>query len=480
MKLSVLIIASLSALILAATACGQEQGLSFNFFGGGARSEGMGQAFLGVSDDGTAGSWNPAGLNIHEKTLMVFSYSFLRPRGSYTFHINDTTLNTYNHSGSFGALNYWNIVSPLRVKGHHVVLNLSYARNFDIYYRFEENLFDDWTGEEPNASFEKHGGINSINLALGTRLYKQLSFGLSGNVYFGKVVSEENRYFQRYLDDPYVGLVNFESNVQVIDSTTFSGFNTTVGLMYASEGLRAGLVLRTPFNLKGESDTTHYLHSTANGVSIEQIPYYIPGYGLFVSDTVYIDNITSKMQMPMMVGFGLGYNATDNWLLAGDVEFKKFSGRKVRNLKSIVLTAGGESIETFTDRDPNWSDVWQFRLGTEYLLNTSIGEIPLRAGFRNEAFPGGNVSSYDIVYEGPRGSVANDSTRIFYIFEYDAEKITGYSVSIGSGIHWSQILLDFAYTYTTYDQGISTGTDVLRSENEWKNHHLNFTFSGYF
>ena len=59
MKLSLFKVSILFALILATTANGQPQGLTFDYFGGGARSEGMGQAFLGVSDDGTAGSWNP-------------------------------------------------------------------------------------------------------------------------------------------------------------------------------------------------------------------------------------------------------------------------------------------------------------------------------------------------------------------------------------------------------------------------------------
>jgi len=96
MKLSLFKVSILFALMLATTAYGQQQGLSYNFFGGGARSEGMGQAFLAVSDDGTAGSWNPAGLYIHEKTLMVFSYSFLMPRGNYSYYIDNAVYNTYS------------------------------------------------------------------------------------------------------------------------------------------------------------------------------------------------------------------------------------------------------------------------------------------------------------------------------------------------------------------------------------------------
>src|SRR5262245_10423641 len=39
------------------------QGISLNRPGSGARAAGMGNAFIAVSDDGTAASWNPAGLS---------------------------------------------------------------------------------------------------------------------------------------------------------------------------------------------------------------------------------------------------------------------------------------------------------------------------------------------------------------------------------------------------------------------------------
>ena len=36
--------------------------VNFNFIGSGARARSMGGAFIGVADDATAMSWNPAGL----------------------------------------------------------------------------------------------------------------------------------------------------------------------------------------------------------------------------------------------------------------------------------------------------------------------------------------------------------------------------------------------------------------------------------
>ncbi|HEU0105012.1 MAG TPA: hypothetical protein VFT38_02495, partial [Vicinamibacteria bacterium] len=50
------------ALILAGGLEARAQGVSLSRAGSGARAAGMGDAFVAVSDDGTAASWNPAGL----------------------------------------------------------------------------------------------------------------------------------------------------------------------------------------------------------------------------------------------------------------------------------------------------------------------------------------------------------------------------------------------------------------------------------
>ena len=53
---------ALGLLLACATTARAQIGLSLNRAGSGARAAGMGDAFIAVSDDGTAASWNPAGL----------------------------------------------------------------------------------------------------------------------------------------------------------------------------------------------------------------------------------------------------------------------------------------------------------------------------------------------------------------------------------------------------------------------------------
>jgi long-subunit fatty acid transport protein len=381
------------------------------------------------------------------------------------------------------------VITPLRVKGHHIVANISYNRNFDVYYEFGENIGGTWTGEEPNALFEKKGGVASINFGLGTRIYKELSFGFSANIYTGKVVSEERRYFYRYgLRPDYANeqYAHYEQYIRIMDSATYSGFNTKIGLLYATDKFRAGLVLNTPFNLKIESDSTIIRESTEEGLEVSTTIYNTE----FYTETEYPYPKTAKIEIPMIIGLGLAYNVDDNWLVAADFEYKKFSGLKIHTLESFTYNSSSNLTEVFAKNVniPNWSDVLQFRFGTEYLLNTSLGQIPLRAGFRREVFPQGNISAYEIVYSDNGEFVDVDDSepsnvaKTNYLFHYDEDQVTGFSLSVGSGIYWSQILLDFAYTYTTYDQDIYEYNTEPRykSSNEWKNHNINLTFTGYF
>jgi hypothetical protein len=493
-------------------AFGQQQGMSFNFFGGGARAEGMGNAFLAVANDGTAGTWNPAGLYVHERTLMTFSYGFFAPRGELKFQQGEPFAATYDHTGLYGSLGFWNIITPLRIKGQHVVANISYNRDFNVYYEFAENLYgnssglfirEDWAGNEVNALSQREGGISNVSFSLGTRIYKELSFGISANIYTGKVVSEEHRYFFRYGTADLGQIAPYENWITILDSVSYSGFNSTLGFLYAADKLRAGLVLRTPFNLKGKSDSTIIRTTTSKGLERSETFYdvRINGVDTVVYDITFGNLVeypypkTTKIQIPLIVGLGLAYNVKENWLVATDLEFKKFSGLKIYSLESFSYNSSSNLTEVFADNVniPNWSNVFQFRLGTEYTFNTPIGQIPARIGFRTEAFPQGSISSYQItdttsktysngtnvdtaVVENP------DPGYVAYAFEYNTDQVKGFTISLGTGIYWSQILIDVAYSFTEYKQDIYKYENEPRykSTNEWKNHNVSLTFTGYF
>src|SRR5262245_27042219 len=80
----------LLALFLASAGAHAQVGTVFNRPGSGARAAGMANAFIAVSDDGTAASWNPAGLaQLRKPELSVVSSTFGRSLWANGFRTRD-------------------------------------------------------------------------------------------------------------------------------------------------------------------------------------------------------------------------------------------------------------------------------------------------------------------------------------------------------------------------------------------------------
>ncbi len=441
------------------------EGFNFGFTGNGARARGMGNAFLAVSDDITGIGWNPAGLYKIELPVLGLSFGSLRPRGSSSSDKLDLSgaLPVFerisrNHAGTFGSLSSVNFVAPIRVKGHPFVASASYTRVSDEY-QFSNIEFDeiaifaifnevgvlidqDTVIVSIGAISELEGGINAVNLGFGTRLSGNLALGFSLNIYGGAVQRHTNVLVTGD-NIPVNNLQNgfFERNIFVADSSGFGGFNFTIGLKHDGERFDAGLVIKTPFSLSQKS-----LNFASNIIKIN-------GVVDFTDTTITIDLLT-KYEIPMIVGFGIGYNVSESWLLAFDAEYRHFSTQQIKIRQNITLVPGADNIEEFlilSEEQWQWSNVFILRAGTEYLNETGLGTIPFRAGIGYVPVP---TPDRDI--NGIR------STAVSYEF------------SLGTGIHWEQIKLDLAYNYSTLKLDIGSAT-----ENN-KNHFLTASFTGYF
>ncbi len=438
---------------------------NFDFNGNGARAMGMGNAYLGVSDDIYAIGWNPAGLYKMESPIIGLTYTSLNSAGKFSSNrINTTSVNIpserleIGHNDNNRALTSVNFLAPLRIKGHPFVGSIAYTRNsnefrdqayksnfeqlFPIFNEVGAFLREDTILGEVSTSTKLLGGINAINIGFGTRIRSKLAWGLSLNVYSGKA----NRDTHSLGTANGVPLNNFqqangEIDQTIIDSNSFSGFNLTIGLKHEGEKLDAGLVVRTPFSLNQKSENFRSEFLSVNGVP------------LFTDTTFRIDLLT-KYDIPMIVGLGVGYHYSESWLFALDLEYRNFSSSKIKIRENLILVPGGSNIEEFRIlSDQVYNNVFIVRVGTEYLKKTGIGTIPVRAGLGYVPLPIANVN-----INGER------STSLSYQF------------SLGTGIHWNQIKLDLGYMYKTYNQK----TTYFDSEDNAQNHFLNASFTGNF
>ncbi len=450
-----------------------------DFTGSGARAAGMGNAFIGVADDISAVSWNPAGLyrnnNPFEQPVLSLGYaSFTGDSKTAVTGVGDPR--SFDANETFGGFDIISFLAPVRIKGHPFVISGSYNRLDDEYST--DGVFFDTTRAYTLEDFENnvfhpynlgigtvyYSGANALNLGFGTRLYGNLSFGVAVNVYSGQstyeVLATEVR--DGVVTEESLGQrVKIEEYRLVIDSTSYSGSCFTFGLSYASEKLSAGLIFKTPHVLEQMTDRKDSLLTYTNGTDPDGL-------------TRHFDDNLVELDMPLTVGFGLGYNVTEKLLVAADVEYRAFGSGEVNVRDSLEIISGDNDIEYFSNFDPKWDNVFAFRMGTEYSLETGkslFPVVPLRLGFSYTPIPTSAVVM---------GVVSESSAKT--------------NLTFGAGLRWDQVHLDFAYVNSSlsrdYDRSYRLGVPndltgerplrVTSNSDDNSDHAFKVTFTGFF
>ncbi|MFH1687822.1 MAG: hypothetical protein ABIE70_09925 [bacterium] len=466
--------------------------MPFDFVGGGVRAEGMGNAFLGVSDDVTAGGWNPAGLVVHEGPMLGLSYGATSAKGKTDFTIFSRTFGA-DHDGSLGGVSDLNFVAPFRLKGHPFVGSFNYTENFSglgnqsfnatvgvpIWVIRQSILQQEIFPVDVVNKQSYEGSLRSVNIAFGSRVYENISLGLAVNVYSGSAIRTITELTAVY-DFP---LPPFEQSVTaggtglVVDTSKFSGFNFTLGAKHSGEKLSWGLALRSPFNLNVKTGTSLYSVQDINGFPIEA-----------GTDTTFIDDQLTKYSMPFLVGGGIGYQLKDNLLLAVDAEYRGYGSTGIKDRTSLNITPAGNIEEDFIEYDDslvNWNNGVSMRFGAEYTMAKSFGTIPLRVGVGFVPTPrpnDGDVETPAKAFILPHAVISPLAKLL-----NKSDAALQYTFSLGTGIHWNQIHLDWSYTYSWVDRSTITDADAredvtveLVLESQTRDHHFGFGFTGYF
>ncbi|HUV30109.1 MAG TPA: hypothetical protein VMY05_03325 [Acidobacteriota bacterium] len=429
--------------------------------GGGARAHGMGKAFLGISDDISAVTWNPAGLYGQEKEgpSLGLDYSTFTPKAEYSVFDQSSY-----RDAAFKNLGMLSFLAPLRIKGHPFVGGASYTRagdeymstevtfvNPDYYYVDRQGLLQPGLDQQ-SAVNDYRSSPDMVNIGFGTRLANTLSFGVAANVYTGESAARQHVILiQDGVEPSFLQPVRVTEDLLVLDTGKFSGVNFTIGLKYSGEKISAGLVVRTPFSLQVKTNRTVFTTLLFNGD-----PRFEG------TNEIHFDNIVAKMKMPVQFGGGVAYRPIEGLVVATDVEYRGFSGKMIEIRDSLRIIPGEKDQEFYSEIDPMWRNVLLVRVGAEYLWNTGsklFPVVPIRAGYGHVQIPDPEL---DMFFEISTASQGN--------------------FSAGSGIHWGQIHLDAAYTYTALDRHYWYYVDVQAIPFELSNrsHSFNFTFTGFF
>ena len=416
---------------------------NWNMPGAGARARGMGGAFLAVSDDGSAATWNPAGLPYNEGVLTSMSWNIAHAA------VDNNPIGFGEASGNFGNVGYWSFVAPLTLRGHEFVGSVAYDRLVDIFY--EDGIISRIELAQDGGMFGSRarsvGNLAIINLGLGTGVAPKLTFGVGVNLAAG---DRKDNLYHKGISIPYVvqGVTFVDSTMVDLEvDVDYGGMYANFGAMYRTDKWSAGAVFTTPWTLKEKMDFSSTLQSVYRSIPSQRLEEF------FVTER--------RIEMPYSIGLGGAYRPTEKLLVALDYQYRNFKNRNFSTQQVEEPTSGGENPQKgitspaspFTDFPTNWYNLHQVRVGAEYVVESGYGRIPLRVGFHNVPMVAGNTTgtrNYVVHYFGQP---------LFDVMTFpgsSTEQDMGFGFGFGAGIHWSQIHLDFAFEFdntTSTDSG---------------------------
>ena len=403
--------------------------LGYTGIGSSARALGMGNSYIGLSDDATAGFFNPAGFGLLKK--MEFSGGL-----GYSNFSNDATLNSNssaigqssNNTASSTTLDRVSFAFPFPTVRGSLVFGLSYQNTKDFNGALSFN------GLNPNSSFigflaannpkltaQLHlssptsnyaseftllngplnqsgnilnsGGINNWTLSGAIEIYKNLFVGLNVNIISGSFESNSDYYedatantFKGVVDTTDPASVNFQTfYLNKLLKWDITGWDAKLGILYQLNRMsRFGLTIQFPktFSIK-ESFTVNGYSKFAN-----------QRYDLNQQDFSYND-LQYDIVTPFEIGAGFSFNII-GLILSAQGTLIDYSQLKFDNPDGIILTSA--DIADLNKRIKNdLTAAVNYNFGAEYTI-PAVG-LRVRAGFfvQPSAYKG-DPASFDKKY----------------------------------------------------------------------------------
>ncbi len=316
------------------------QEMNFNLMGSGARALGMGGAFIAMSDDASAITWNPAGLT-----------QLIKPEVGIMggFKMETATLNGSEwYSNSHSTIDFASLVMPISTGFSNLVLAAAYHNMIDVYAFDTYNYYSsDSTRVE---TLEVSGAYSAITPAIAIDL-PMIAMGVATDIWFKGPISE---YTYHYEDTRGTWDYMRTKNYKVM------GFGVVLGGLITPPGgfIKIGATMRSPFRMK--YDTKYDIHAIGTGAYTD-------------FDTTYVDS--AVLHWPIMIGFGVALNFS-SLTFSFDYEMRKYSEM------------------TKNDTVIGYPDCNQLRVGLEYLLSLGPIAIPFRIGFMTDPRTYFNTDSF--------------------------------------------------------------------------------------
>jgi long-chain fatty acid transport protein len=418
-------------------------GLTFNFGNPGARSLGMGGAFLGLADDASAAEANPAGLTILRKPEFsiegrnyqeeqVFSTS-----GTYP----DITRTAFSHYSQRVDVTFASFVYPIK-------------NNFTIGAYYHEPLRNDGTGQVVPVTNQFTGAVKTDvpDFFLPTD-------GVSGPVDQATCIKLNQQNPNKIACSGY-SILPFLSSVAIHEKTFGFAGAWKIGKLSLGGTARYQSFGETAFtfrvndtfdfdsiSVQGTSDITknnqkakdEHQVTFAGGFKFEAndkfsfggsykqgAKYNAPTFAAN-SDTnfAFVKVADTTFHIPDVYGLGLSYRPIPVLTLNVDAVRVKYSNL-VDNFVSI-----NESVRA-VPHPFTANDITELHAGAEYFFSTKI-PFAIRGGYWREP-------AHSLQYTGP----LNDPNRVAAAILFPKGQNQNH-ISAGAGLAWPRFQIDLAY-----------------------------------
>jgi hypothetical protein len=351
--------------------------------GSGARAYGMGGAFLARADDGTAASWNPAGLSylrVPEVSLVGVDNSFDTERG----------VDYDRFEGQ--ALDFAAFTWPVGIGDVRGAVQLSYQRSISFDGRRSiRATFLNSVGDLTQFTDEAvgDGGFDVVAFGTGFRLSHRLRAGLTVNRWLN---GYDQVLTRRYLTANPRPLRKFDLDFRP------RGWSFNLGLMWSPiDQVNLAAVYKTPFTAV---------------VGLEKARRDFWGPSTVEEVTRNTESSESVgLDFPSSVGFGVSWRPRDTLTLSADFTSTRWSRARILDYFELEVTQRSEDGAPATPPPPveyaerqyptllavpdpddpadparlsGQQDAQQIRFGVEYVLIKGPLKVPLRAGYYND------------------------------------------------------------------------------------------------
>jgi long-subunit fatty acid transport protein len=413
-----------SGTVFAITDTETNASIPFNLANPGARSMGMGGAFLGLADDATAAYTNPAGLTqlvtpeiSIEGRHTEYSIPYVTSGGISTSPFNGSGLHTADADSSQSNLSFISFVYPWD--------RWSFAFYRDELVRFKDNFSSDPNGIDLGDIFNNGQTYKTFPVVAGANL-KVINYGLSAAYKAGDSVSLGlGLSYYDFNIDTHILRVAFPNNSfgvapgTPVNQQDQHGSDNDVGVnlgarLVLSEHWSAGLTYRRGPSFSYNATSTVLLDTNGNAI-----------------DSVVVDLKNVRFKVPDEFGAGLSWHPTDALVVNLDADYIQYS-QLTHGMQSLFNNDPAIASKLSI---PNGTEV---HLGGEYTFTQMSHPFSVRAGVWHDP-------RHSIRFEGDPGT---DFGGIGLATLFHGGQGAQNHVAIGGGFAFSKFSIDAAADFS--------------------------------